>query len=411
MADDSDNYGAGIVLVDDPDFVPLDELLGKTEEEKEVVEKEEGKEPEGKEETKKNNSEAEGEEKNTSGQGRQEEEKEKEVSEDTDPKGQGSPETPSSIALALQDLKKVGVLRTLDDKTLASVKEASELKDLFQQEIENLRSEDQKRLAENQKRLEEILSTGMNPSAVQFYERETKRLNDYDEKMLEEEGPNGDEARKAILTLQYRLKRYSDEDMKELIDKSFDSGKDRDDAKKALRFCRETYDNAYKNAVAEAKEAREKQLEDNRKRMEAMREEVMNGKGYLEDLKVGKSQREEIFDYIGKPTYELKDADGNVVRDSKGDPVKVSGLTKFCREHTDEANRLFATILVLTNEGKDFSKLFKGPVSEAEKQINKRLEDAFVNGTSRKPNGSFAPTEGLSQVIDFDQIKGLATDE
>lgn len=391
MADDFGNFG--IEVVDDY-FVPLDEYINDSPKEEEENKKEE----------KENNkhSEAEGgEEKNqeTSGQGRQEEEDET-ASGGTDPKGQGSPtSTPSSIALALKDLKEVGALRTLDDTTLEAVKDGKELNDIIDMEVENRLKE---RQSENDKFLLEARSSGMPMDAIQYYEQQTKKFNEYDESLLDDEGDNGEKNRRWFITMQYKLKGYSDEDIKDLVDRSFDSGKDVDDSKKALAFCREYFDKGYKKAVAEAKENRQKQIEANKQRAEAMRTSIIDGKGYLEDLKVDKGTRERIFAYIGKPEHELKGEDGKAVRDADGRPVKISGLTKYVREHTDEANKLLATILVLTDEGKDFSKLFKGPVNEKTKEVYRQLEDNFVNATRRSKNGQFNPVEGVSVSGDLD---------
>ena len=393
-----DFTNVGMEVVDEDYFVPLDQYL----------EQEEGSGEEAEEETKKEkeryNSEAEGgegESQETSGQGRQEEGKE--ASGGTDPKGQGSPkETPSSIALALKDLKEVGALRTLDDTTLEAVKDGKEFSDIIEMEVENRVKE---RMSENDKFLLEARSSGMPMDAIQYYEQQTKRFNEYNEANLEDEGENGEKSRRWFITMQYKLKGYSDEDIKELVDRSFDSGKDVEDSKKALTFCREFFGNGYKKAVADAKESRQKQMEANKKRAEEMRTTIMEGKGYLEDLKVDKSTREKIYDYIGKPDHELKGEDGKTVRDAEGRPVKISSLTRYVREHTDEANALLATILVLTDEGKDFSKLFKGPVKEKSKELYKRLEDNFVNATRRTKTGQFAPQEGVSVTGDLDYFE------
>lgn len=399
MEENKNNFEhVGMEVVDEPYFVPLEEYLAKEGEDNGNVEHE-GK---NKETEKKNDSEAEGGEvknQDTSGQGRQEEE-DVTASGGTDPTGQGSPtNTPSSIALALKDLKEVGALRTLDDTTLEAVKDGKEFSDIIDMEVQNRVKE---LMSENDKFLLEARSSGMPMNAIQYYEQQTKKFNEYDESLLDDEGDNGEKSRRWFITMQYKLKGYSDEDIKELVDRSFDSGKDVDDSKKALAFCREYFDKGYKNAVAEAKENRQKQIEANKQRAEAMRTSIMEAKGYFDDLKVDKGTREKIFDYIGKPDYELKGEDGKAVRDVDGRPVKISGLTKYVREHTDEANKLLATILVLTDEGKDFSKLFKGPVKEKTKEVYKRLEDNFVNATRRNQTGQFNPLEGVSVTEGMD---------
>lgn len=399
---DMDWGSVGVALQDDPDFVPIDSLL-EQEGAGDGHEQDEPPEPNKDNDTDPN---AEDPVNTEPGQGRQE--GENKAGKDTDP--QGSPDdTPTSIALAFMEMKeKGGVFSTLSDDTIKKVKDAYELKDLIQMEVENLRDEDSKALAAENQRIRELLSGGMEPNAINFYERQRKYFEDYDESVLEDEGENGDKERKNILMLQYKLKGMSAEDADRLVKMSFDSDSDVADAKKALAFCRDAYDNAYKKAMSEAKQKNEEQIERNRKRAEAMKTAVMEGKGYFDDLKVSKETRARIFDYIGKPQYELKGEDGKVLKDYNGNPLKVSGLTKFCHDKQDEANRLLATILVLTDEGKDFSKLFKGPVSEESRKISQHLEDAFVNSTRRDKNGSFKPDDGVSQAIDFDDIVGLA---
>lgn len=401
MEENKQNFEpVGMEVVEDEYFVPLEEYLSKEEENKNAEE-----EDPNKKEERKNNSEAEGGEdknQNPSGQGRQKEEDET-ASGGTDPKGQGSPtNTPSSIALALKDLKEVGALRTLDDTTLEAVKDGKELNDIIDMEVENRLKE---RMSENDKFLLEARSSGMPMDAIQYYEQQTKKFNEYDESLLDDEGDNGEKSRRWFITMQYKLKGYSDEDIKDLVDRSFDSGKDVEDSKKALTFCREYFDKGYKKAVAEAKENRQKQMEANKQRAEALRTSIMEGKGYFDDLKVDKGTREKIYDYIGKPEHELKGEDGKPLRDADGRPVKISGLTKYVREHTDEANSLLATILVLTDEGKNFSKLFKGPVKEKTNEMYKKLEDNFVNATRRTKTGQFAPQEGVSVTGGLDYFE------
>jgi hypothetical protein len=393
MAKEFDFAGIGSIDIEDENFIPIEELE-RTDDGgyKEVVSEEKEKPTETqekKDEKTPPEAEAKPEKKDEeeAGESRQTDDNDNRDGEGTDEKG--SPNTVSPIALALMDLKKVGALTTLDDDILKEAKDAEDIKNIIRKEVENLRSEDQKRLAEAK-------NSDMEPNAIQFFESQIKQFDEFDENVLDEEGDNGDNARRYLLQYQYKLKHYSDEDIKDLVEKSFDSGREKDDAKKALKFIRETFKQGYQDAIANAKEQQERRLEAEKKHVEEIRKNIMNDESYLKTLDVDKETREKIFDYMGKPQYDMLDQDGKVIRDGKGNVVKMSALTKFCREHLDEANKILATWLVLTEEGKDVTKLFRGPVNEEKKKINRQLEDNLINSTRRKPDGSFDGGEGVS---------------
>lgn len=222
--------------------------------------------------------------------------------------------------------------------------------------------------------------------------------------MVEDEGENGQKLRQALLMYQCKLKNIPEEDAKTIVENSFAKGNEVDDAKKALEYCRKYYTDKYDEAIKTAAEAQKKREESNRQRTENLKKSIEEDQTMLKVLEVDKTTRGNIFDYIAKPTEDDLDENGNHRKDINGKPIKISRMTKFIRENPDTAHMILAAALVLSDEGKDFSKLFSGNINKAKKEAYQKLEDN-LNGTKRKPNGSYAGESGnASRVISYDEL-------
>ena len=114
-----------------------------------------------------------------------------EEKEDTTPKGDGtSPKNfYSSIAKAL---KEEGIFPDLDDDGLSKVKDPQDFRDLIDQQIKA-------GLDEKQKRIDEALSAGVEPTEIKKYENTIDFLDSIKEENISDEGDKGEKLRKDLI--------------------------------------------------------------------------------------------------------------------------------------------------------------------------------------------------------------------
>ena len=154
--------------------------------------------------------------------------------EDTDSSGTGtSPNFYSSIAKALKD---EGIFPDLDDDD--EVKDADDFKDLIQKRIDD-------GLNEAQKRINEALGSGMEPSRIRLYEETLNSLQNTTEEIISAEDEQGENIRKQLIYQDFINRGYSQQRAEKEVNKSINAGTDIDDALEALesnkQFFREQY--------------------------------------------------------------------------------------------------------------------------------------------------------------------------
>jgi hypothetical protein len=82
-------------------------------------------------------------------------------------------------------LKEEGIFPDLDDEAIDSIKEPEDFRDAVEKQVAA-------RLEEQQKRVIEALDAGVEPSAIQQYEKTLKFLGSVDEKLLNDESEKGE---------------------------------------------------------------------------------------------------------------------------------------------------------------------------------------------------------------------------
>jgi hypothetical protein len=168
--------------------------------------------------------------------------------EDTKPsKGDGaSPNTNfySSITKALQE---EGIFPDLDDDLISSTKTAEDFITLINKQIEA-------GIDEKQRRVDEALNVGLEPSEIRRYEGTINYLNSIKEEHLSDESDKGEQLRKQLIYQDFINRGYSKERAEREVNKSFNSGSDIEDAKEALESNKDFYTKYYKDLIQEAKE-------------------------------------------------------------------------------------------------------------------------------------------------------------
>ena len=302
--------------------------------------------------------------------GSEEDNKEKE---DTSSKEETSPNFYSSIAKAFAE---DGVFQDLNDEALSKVTDAESFRELIEQKI-------QSQLDDRQKRIDDALNAGIEPTQVQKYENGMKILNGITEEAINEEGEKGENLRKNIIYEDYIQRGFSKERAMRAVERSIAAGTDIEDAKESLQSCKEQLTKSYNDAVAEAKAEKEKEEKELKEQAEALKKSILSDKKPFGELDLDKNTRQRVFDAISKPVFT--------------DPEtgeKFTAIQKFEADNHNDFMKYVGLTYVLTNGFKSLDGLVKGKVK---KEVGKGLKELehTLNNTARNSDGTLKFTSGV----------------
>ena len=300
-----------------------------------------------------------------------------EEKEDTTPKGDGtSPKNfYSSIAKAL---KEEGIFPDLEDDSLTKVKDPEDFRDLIDQQIKA-------GLDERQKRIDEALNAGVEPTEIRKYENTINFLDSIKEENISDEGDKGEKLRKDLIYQDFINRGYSKERATREVQKSFNAGTDIDDAKEALKsnidFFRDKYDELVNDAKSEAEEEEKVRKE----QAEKLKSSILNDKDVFGDLSVDKSTRQKIYDNIAKPVY--KDPETGEY---------FTAIQKYEMENRTDFLKNIGLLFTLTDGFKNLDGLVKGKVKKEVKKGLRELEHT-LNNTARTSDGNLKFVSGVDE--------------
>ena len=301
----------------------------------------------------------------------------KEEKEGTDLKGNGaSPKNfYSSIAKAL---KEEGIFPDLEDDSLTKIKDPEDFRDLIDQQIKAS-------LDERQKRIDEALNAGVEPTEIRKYENTMSFLDSIKEENISDESDKGEKLRKDLIYQDFINRGYSKERAAREVQKSFNAGTDIDDAKEALKsnidYFRDKYDELVNNARSEAEEEERKRKE----QAEKLKSSILNDKDVFGDLSVDKSTRQKIYDNIAKPVY--KDPETGEY---------FTAIQKYEMENRTDFLKNIGLLFTLTDGFKNLDGLVKGKVKKEVKKGLRELEHT-LNNTARTSDGNLKFVSGVDE--------------
>ena len=299
----------------------------------------------------------------------------KEEKEGTDLKGNGaSPKNfYASIAKALRE---EGIFPDLHDKNLADIKEPEDFRDLIEQQIKA-------GLDERQKRIDDALNAGVEPTEVRRYENTLNFLNSIKDDALSDESDKGEKLRKDLIYQDFINRGYSKERATREVQKSLNSGTDIDDAKEALKSNIDFFKDRYNDLVEEARAASEQEENNRKEQAEKLKASILNDKDVFGDLSVDKATRQRVYDNISKPIY--KDPDTGEY---------YTAIQKYEMEHRTDFLKNLGLLFTLTDGFKNLDKLVKGKVR---KEVNKGLRqlENTLNNTARTSDGNLKFVSGV----------------
>lgn len=300
-----------------------------------------------------------------------------EEKEDTTPKGDGtSPKNfYSSIAKAL---KEEGIFPDLDDEGLSKVKDPEDFRDLIDQQIKA-------GLDERQKRIDEALNAGVEPTEIRRYENTMSFLDSIKEENISDEGDKGEKLRKDLIYQDFINRGYSKERAAREVQKSFNAGTDIDDAKEALKSNIDFFRDKYDELVNDAKSEAEQEERERKEQAEKLKSSILNDKDVFGDLSVDESTRKKIYDNIAKPVY--KDPETGEY---------FTAIQKYEMENRTDFLKNIGLLFTLTNGFKNLDGLVKGKVKKEVKKGLRELEHT-LNNTARTSDGNLKFVSGVDE--------------
>ena len=300
-----------------------------------------------------------------------------EEKEDTTPKGSGtSPKNfYSSIAKAL---KEEGIFPDLEDDSLTKVKDPEDFRDLIDQQIKA-------GLDERQKRIDEALNAGVEPTEIRKYENTINFLDSINEENISDEGDKGEKLRKDLIYQDFINRGYSKERATREVQKSFNAGTDIDDAKEALKSNIDFFKDKYDELVNDAKSEAEQEEKVRKEQAEKLKSSILNDKDVFGDLSVDKSTRQKIYDNIAKPVY--KDPETGEY---------FTAIQKYEMENRTDFLKNIGLLFTLTDGFKNLDGLVKGKVKKEVKKGLRELEHT-LNNTARTSDGNLKFVSGVDE--------------
>jgi hypothetical protein len=302
----------------------------------------------------------------------------KQGKEDTSPDGTGtSPKTNfySSIASAL---KEDGIFQNLDNDKAKEIKDAES----FAQAI---RDEVSAQFDERQKRIDEALNAGIEPSEVQKYERTLNYLDSIKDEHISDESEQGEQLRRQLIYNDFINRGYSKERAQREVKKSFDAGTDIEDAKESLKSSKEFFKSSYDSIVEEAKKEEEKEIEERKKDAETLKKNILEEEKVFGELQIDKATRQKVFDNVSKPVY--KDPETGKL---------FTALQKYEMDNRLDFLKNVGLIYTLTDGFKNLNGLIKGKVKKEVRKGLRELETT-INNTARTSDGNLKFATGVDE--------------
>ena len=293
--------------------------------------------------------------------------------EDTDSdEGGTSPNCYASIANALTE---EGIFPDLDDETISEVKTPEDFRDLVEKQI-------QAGLDERQKRIDDALNAGVEPSEVKKYEGAISYLDGLTDEDLADETEKGETLRKNLIYQDFVNRGYSKERAAKEVQKSLKGGTDLEDAKEALISNKEYFQEQYDNLIKEAQKQEEAAKNERKQQAEALKTSILTDKKVFGEIELDKGTRKRIYENIAKPVF----------RDPEtGEPM--TAIQKYEKENSTDFLKYVGFLFTMTDGFKNLDGLVKGKVRKEVKKGMRELESK-LSGTMRTSDGNLRFANG-----------------
>lgn len=217
----------------------------------------------------------------------------------------------SSLANALF---KDGVLTNLKEEEIKTIKTADDFAAVFEKEI-------QSRIDEKNKRIDEALNLGVEPSEIKKNENLIQYLNGISEDTIKDETEQATQLRMNLIVQDFMNKGFTQERAIKEANKSVAAGSDIDDALEALESNKTYFNKQYSDLINTAKKEQEEYKQTIIKRDTDVKENILKNEKLFADMNVTPVIRKLAVENIQKPVF--TDKEGN----------KFSAIQKYEKEN------------------------------------------------------------------------------
>lgn len=217
----------------------------------------------------------------------------------------------SSLANALF---KDGVLTNLKEEEIKTIKTADDFAAVFEKEI-------QSRIDEKNKRIDEALNLGVEPSEIKKNENLIQYLNGISEDTITEETEQATQLRMNLIVQDFMNKGFTQERAIKEANKSVTAGSDIDDALEALESNKTHFNKQYSDLINTAKKEQEEYKQTIIQRDTDVKENILKNEKLFADMNVTPVIRKLAVENIQKPVF--TDKEGN----------KFSAIQKYEKEN------------------------------------------------------------------------------
>ena len=283
----------------------------------------------------------------------------------------------SSIANALVE---DGILKNLNKETLGNISNQEDFAEAISNEIKS-------QLDERQRRVNDALDLGVEPSEIQKYERFISILDGITEDKISSEDEEGENLRKNLIYQDCLNKGFSKDKALKMVDRAFKAGTDIDDARDALQDNKEFYKEQYNSMLEEAKKADEEEKEKLKKQAEDLKTSILEEDKAFGEISIDKNTRQRVYESICKPVY----------TDQKTGE-RYTAIQKYELEHKTDFLKNVGLLFVLTDGFKNINRLVNDKVKKETRKSLRSLEHILSGqgNNFNKGNLSFANNSGDS---------------
>lgn len=297
----------------------------------------------------------------------------------TSENGGASPDFFSSIATAFAE---EGIFPDLDEDTIKGIKTPEDFRKAIKQQMDA-------GLTEQQRRVAEALDNSVEPDQIRQYESIIGWLNAQDNN-INVEGEAGDDLRRRIIMQDYLNKGFKEDRAKSKVDKIFEDGNDKEEAKEALQSLKDSYGKDYKKLLDDAKAEAEHEAEERKQKAARIKKSIIEDKTkFFGDIEISAEMRQKAYDAISRPVY----------RDPKtGDTY--TAVQKLELDNSEEFLAKLGLIYALTDGLTSIDGLVKKKANKEVKRGFSELERK-INNTARDSHGNLNFASGVNDENSF----------
>lgn len=303
---------------------------------------------------------------------------EEETKEEKDTASKGSDTSSNFYSSIANALVEDGILQNLDEETLAKIQTPEDFAEAISNEIKS-------QLDEKQRRVNEALELGVEPTEVQKYERFISILDGVTEERLTSENEEGENLRKNLIYQDCLNKGFSKDKALKMVERSIKAGTDIEDAREALQDNKDYYRSQYDSMLEEARKADEKEKKKLKEQADKLKTSILEEEKAFGEIILDKATRQRVYDSICKPVYTDPESG-----------ERLTAVQKYELEHRTEFLKNIGLLFVLTDGFKNIDKLVNDKVKKETKKSLRSLEHA-LSGRGNNFNGgnlSFANNSG-----------------